>query len=252
MKTNILLAVLASLAAGTAFAQSPIPSEADLSSGRWEHDALLLDIPRGSKLHLLAARYQFDTCGVDENQAGGIAILIEGELRQYGCWLALQKESDNSTWLKIKINDATEILRPLSAFKKRTSMNSSEEFNKIEFDRFGRLSVGHIRDTNHLIRMTSTLSPTFTEQQKAAAAKCIQLASGQLEHALTLAGILDREHNDLKIKWGHQLTLTRSENDAFLGDWRVIVDLAKTVESRSRTIPSSLQQCLKSSSIPAT
>jgi len=231
------------------------PKESEVRDHPWGRETLVIDAPDGAAIQLLAANGNFPPCEVSIAQAGGVALIRKtGKPLEYGCWWSLQRESDNSDWIKIWMNSGSEILQPITAFKKRPYSSDifdpPSRWSEQNYQSIGRRIFEHIRLANHRIRLVTALGPSFDDQQKIAAASCLKATSDRIQQYLKVVEIIQSNHEEYAQKWENLESLTDAETSEKMDDLRLVVDMADALVQRTYTLDTDLWRCLKSKNVP--
>jgi hypothetical protein len=232
------------------------PTEFDVRGHSWGKETLVIDAPDGAAIQLLVmANGNFPICEVSTAQGGGMALIRKiGKPLEYGCWWSIQRESDNSVWIKISMNSGSEILLPITAFKKRP-YNSDlfgppDLWSEQNYQNIGRRISEHIRSVNHRIRVVTALEPSFDDQQKMAAVSCLKVTSDQLQQYLKVVEIIQEKHGEHAKRWASGESLTDAEASEKRDDIGILVDMADALALRTYKLDTDLWQCLKSKNVP--
>lgn len=259
IRSQIIATLLILAPHGASGAGSFWLDENTVNSQNWDTDVLVLRLPQERELVLLVANGRFDACRVSSKQGGGAAIIhAEGKPPWYGCWWSLQRVSDKSVWVKLWMNNGTEMSFPMLTFSKRpkettTADTTSDPWTEQSYQASGRRFSAHIDDVNHRMKILKALAPTFNEQQKTGAADCLKLTVEKLEQAERVADAVKQEHLKFTRKWAgseSDATLTQEKIAERRDDLGVVVDMAFGLTFKTTNLSSDLGKCLASRSVP--
>lgn len=251
MKWLTLSALLLTLSCFVGQAQSKDESESLIRAHRWGAYMLVATQPQWGSIYLLLANGPFEPCGIS-TEGGGAAIVRSTTKVTYGCWAALQKDKDVVVW--VRLNGGAEVFVPISDLRKRPYdpevVGPPDLWTEHNLENVGRRIANHLNQTDQRIRMLISLTPSFTSDEKAAAAICLESYHDKLRQYVAAMGAIHAEHQRISEKWPAPNELDEATLEVRRQEIGMLVETAEKLALRTFSLDQDLKQCLRSRNIP--